>query len=148
MARWLTLLCGTAAFLAAAKAHGRQLRLERVLAGYLQVTFGGRNAEWVEAFWRQERRYFWSAALLLGLASLALRVLAARMSWALPFAGNGARPLIGALLLHGLLPALAAFTLTGLASAARTGQGGWASVGWWSLTLAATAATCLSALRR
>ena len=67
MARWLTLGIGAGAVLAAAKAHGRQLRIERELAGYFQVRFGGQNPEWVEAFWRRERAYFWSTAVVLGL---------------------------------------------------------------------------------
>src|SRR5689334_230939 len=62
--------------------------------------------------------------------SLAFRALAMRLSWALPLAGGGARSLLGVLVLHLALPAIAAFVITGLASAFRTGQGGWASVGW------------------
>ena len=137
--RWLTLVIGAGAFLAAAKAHGRQLRIERELAGYFQVRFGGQNPEWVEALWRRERAYFWSTAVVLGLLSLAFRWLAARQHWPLPLSreGDGAS-VSGGLVLHVLLPAIGAFVLTGLASAARTGLPLRDSAGWWALALTAT----------
>ena len=56
--RWLLVALSLASFLAAAKTHGRQLRLERELAGYLHVTFGGKNPAWVEGLWQRERMYF------------------------------------------------------------------------------------------
>ncbi|HUR61164.1 MAG TPA: hypothetical protein VM286_02205 [Candidatus Thermoplasmatota archaeon] len=44
---------------AAAKAHGRQLRLEREQAGYPRADFRGPNDAWVETFWRHDRIRFW-----------------------------------------------------------------------------------------
>ena len=115
------------AFLAAAKAHGRQLRLERELAGYLHVTFGGKNPAWVEALWRRERLYFFSLAALFLLAAIAFRVLGSRQ-WPLPLG----------LVLHVLLPAIGAFIGTGLFSAVRSGT--LAGAGWWLLTITSSAA--------
>jgi len=63
-----TIIASLVAFLAAAKVHGRQLRLERELAGYFHVTFGGRNPEFVEALWRAERIRFWTVTLVLAAA--------------------------------------------------------------------------------
>src|SRR5688500_3490211 len=51
-----------ALFLAAAKAHGRELRLERVAQGIESVVFGGTNPAFVEELWRAERLRFWIAA--------------------------------------------------------------------------------------
>jgi hypothetical protein len=133
------MVIGAGAFLAAAKAHGRQLRIERELAGYFQVRFGGQNPEWVEAFWRRERAYFWGSAVALALTSLAFRWLAARQQWSLPLSHDGGSASVsGALVLHALLPAVGAFVLTGLASALRTGLPLRDSAGWWILALITT----------
>lgn len=120
-----------AAFLAAAKAHGRQLRLERELAGYWQVTFGASNPPFVEALWRRERFLFWGTVVVVELFSLALRGLAPSP------------------LLHLLLPAVSAFTVTGFLSLGRLVAASrravnlregwmhgamWGSVLWWSIT--------------
>jgi hypothetical protein len=77
--------------LVAAKAHGRQVRLERERAGYHEVVFGGENPPFVEALWRRDRVGYWTvaplAALLLGAgtwlsgAGLGL-VLTAVLLWA------------------------------------------------------------------
>jgi len=56
-------------FLAAAKAHGRELRLERIAAGVREVVFGGTNAPFVESLWRAERLRFW---VVMPLAAIAL----------------------------------------------------------------------------
>jgi hypothetical protein len=46
--------------LAAAKAHGRQMRLERLALGHaIQGFQRGINPPWVEARWAWERRWFW-----------------------------------------------------------------------------------------
>src|SRR5262249_34883511 len=58
-----------AAFLLAAKIHGRQLRLEREAHGVRSVVFGGRNPPVVEAIWRAERLRFWTLAPTLALAT-------------------------------------------------------------------------------
>lgn len=57
--------------LAAAKAHGRQLRLERVQAGYPDADFRGRNEAWVEALWRHDHIRFWGLFALLAPAGVA-----------------------------------------------------------------------------
>lgn len=107
--------------MAAAKAHGRQVRLEREAAGYHSVQFGGTNAEFVERLWRRDRVRFWSfvlpAALALGGAAwLAWRewplALLASLLWA---------PTLG-------------FFFAGLWSYAS--QGGHGGVGWWLLASA------------
>lgn len=56
--------------LAAAKAHGRQLRLEREQAGHAEADFRGPNDPWVEALWRTDRIGFWTLCLALGAAGL------------------------------------------------------------------------------
>jgi len=95
----LALALGLATFLAAAKTHGRQLRLERELAGYWSVTFGGQNPPFVETLWRRERPIFWGLAAFLGMATGGDRAVAQRsgISWS------------GALLLHVVAPLSAAF---------------------------------------
>ncbi len=47
----IVVLASVAAFLAAAKSYGRQLRLEREVAGYWEVRFGGTNPPFVAAWW-------------------------------------------------------------------------------------------------
>ena len=54
------ILASIALFFASAKAHGRQLRLEREFEGHYSVQFGGKNHPWVDALWRAERYRFWS----------------------------------------------------------------------------------------
>lgn len=56
--------------LAASKAHGRQLRLERTEAGHPEADFRGPNDPWVEALWRNDRIGFWTLFLALGAAGL------------------------------------------------------------------------------
>jgi uncharacterized BrkB/YihY/UPF0761 family membrane protein len=69
----LQILAGFLALVAAAKVHGRQLRLERELHGYWHVEFGGaNNPAWVESFWRRDRFRFWSLVALLAAAFGAL----------------------------------------------------------------------------
>jgi hypothetical protein len=66
-------------FVAAAAWHGRQLRLEREQAGYMQVTFGrGDNPPFVEALWRAERIRFWSLALVLAAGAIATAIVRKR----------------------------------------------------------------------
>src|SRR5438034_1265042 len=59
------LILSLVTFLASAKAHGRQLRLERELEGYQTVTFRAANPPWVESLWRAERYRFWGFTLAL-----------------------------------------------------------------------------------
>jgi hypothetical protein len=116
----LALALAPGAFLVAAKAHGRQLRLERELAGYAEVSFRARNPPWVEALWRRERRRFWAVGAILAAASIPLH-----------------RPSVtDAIVVHAALPFTCAFVVTGLLSVARTPRSrGIATVGWWALTL-------------
>lgn len=63
-----TLLASVLLLFAAAKAHGRQVRLERERKGHHHVEFGGVNHPEVMALWRRDRVGFWSvvpAAFLL-----------------------------------------------------------------------------------
>lgn len=167
-ARWIVLALGAATFLAAAKAHGRQLRLERELAGYWHVTFGAQNPAFVEALWRRERLLYWSLAAALAIVTIGFRVLASRVAWSLPVDGTQARPsVIGALIFHVLVPLIVAFIATGFlslsrfAAAARSdqaasntrpqdwlSQAAWGSAGWWLLTIAMGSALCFLAWRR
>lgn len=68
----LALPVGVALLLASAKAHGRQLRLERELEGHRDVVFGGRNHPWVEALWRRDRVRYWTLVPVAGLAQAAM----------------------------------------------------------------------------
>ena len=49
-------------FLLSAKAHGRQIRLEREREGHPEVTFGAENHPWVEALWGRDRRILWRSS--------------------------------------------------------------------------------------
>jgi hypothetical protein len=153
-------------FLVAAKAHGRQLQLERELAGYWHVTFGAQNPPFVEALWRRERLLYWSLAAVLALATIGFRLLAPHLTWPLPIeSGSTGRSSIGVLFLHVLVPLIVAFVATGLLSLARfafaprsdaaaghsqnwLSHAAWGSAGWWLLTVALGAALCVLAWRR
>lgn len=115
-----------ATFILAAKAHGRELRLERVVAGIQQVTFGGANPAFVGELWTAERMRFWVATPLLSLILVV----------ALGFAG-ASRPTLGFATL--LWSPSVVFTVLGLASIYRAGGLGRADLGgsiaWWSLVL-------------
>ena len=125
-----------ALILAAAKAHGRQLRLERESHGHLQVDFRKDNPPWVEALWRRDRIGFWPAFVVLAAASSALLRpdLSRAEGW-------------GPVALAVACSFAAAFTLMGLWSLARflrsgRGEAEWrrsaemGSLGWWSLVAA------------
>jgi hypothetical protein len=89
-ARTLAVLgASVVAFLMAAKAHGRQLRLERELEGYHHVIFGGTNPPFVEALWRADRVRYWSIAGGLSLGVLGLYALARARGWRWPFLQGG-----------------------------------------------------------
>jgi hypothetical protein len=164
-ARGLVLALGAVTFLVAAKAHGRQLRLERELSGYWHVTFGAQNPAFVEALWRRERLIYWSLAAMVALATIGFRLLAQRFTWSLPVEGTRAGwSFAGAAFLHVLVPLIVAFVVTGLLSVARfaaappsdtarahpqnwLSHAVWGSAGWWLLTVALGAALCVLAWR-
>jgi uncharacterized membrane protein YcjF (UPF0283 family) len=152
----LLLALSATTYLVAAKAHGRQLRLERELAGYQHVTFGGRNPAWVEALWRRERFIYWSAAAATALVMIAWRALSPATSQ---------RSWIGVVAFHVVVPLTTAFVAAGLLSLARFGiaardtsrpantpspawvnSAAWGSAAWWSLTFALGAALFVFAL--
>lgn len=137
-------------FLASAKAHGRQLRLEREKAGYFQVVFGGKNPAFVEGLWKQERLLFWSLTGAVCAFALAYAVAARRFGWNVPFCSPGSAPPPWWLLpLWGFIwPLCLAFILTGALSVWRLrmalvsgppADSAWlasarrGSLGWWSL---------------
>jgi hypothetical protein len=123
-----------ATFILAAKAHGRELRLERVAAGIQQVTFGGDNPAFVDALWTAERLRFWVATPILSLI----------LAVALVIAGASRSTIAFAILLWS--PA-AVFLVLGLASIVRAGAleraGLGGSVAWWSLVLVGFALVAL-----
>jgi hypothetical protein len=141
-------------FLASAKAHGRQLRLEREKAGYFEVVFGGKNPAFVEGLWKQERLLFWSLAGAVCAFALAYAVAARRFGWDIPFCaaasglGASAAPPWWLLPLWAFVwPFCLAFILTGILSGWRLrmalvsgppADSAWlaaarlGSLGWWS----------------
>ncbi|MBI2078923.1 MAG: hypothetical protein HYT80_11235 [Euryarchaeota archaeon] len=56
---WLIFATSVGVFVLAAKTHGRQIRLERELHGYMDATFGRENPPFVEALWKRDRIRFW-----------------------------------------------------------------------------------------
>jgi hypothetical protein len=70
LASTLLVVASVALVLVSAKAHGRQLRLEREWAGFEHVEFGATNPPWVEALWRRDRVRFWTIVPLAAAAML------------------------------------------------------------------------------
>jgi hypothetical protein len=132
----MLVLPSAALFLLAAKAHGRELRIEREVAGFAHVVFGAPdNPPFVEALWHRERLYFWALTAGLGLAA---GVKLVKMDAPLG---------LTALVLLTWVPAVSFFGL-GLASLARKGltaEGAGGSAAWWSLVLVAFTASALVA---
>ena len=143
---WATAVLTVLLILAAAKAHGRQVRLARERLGIASVDFRADNGPVVEALWRRDRIRFWvgfaTVAVLGVAASLLLDPVAGWPRW------------VAALV---WLPwAFAAgFVGAGLAAWAgqlrrRDGDPGWmgranlGSAGWWLLVAAAAALVWLS----
>ena len=71
---WTTLGTSILLFFVAAKSHGRQLRLEREVAGYDHVVFGGNNPQFVEDLWRKDRVQYWRLFAVLMILSIAVTV--------------------------------------------------------------------------
>jgi hypothetical protein len=136
MNRAFLLASSVALFLITAKAHGRELRLEREAAGVAHVVFGGDNPAFVEALWKAERLRFWTLtpalALVLAVALAARgaptsRVGLAVLAWA---------PSV-------VFAALGLFSMVRAGGLARGALAG--SFGWWSLAAAVAATTAVAA---
>ena len=127
---WIELGLGVVLLFLSAKAHGRQIRLERELEGYMEVDFMKENPPWVEALWRKDRRRYWATVPIAIVVLLLLGFLTLPPRFGTEPLGN---PIIGTLLLAGFLwPLVVAFTSNGIQSALRlrkslghdTGAGG------------------------
>lgn len=158
---WIAIGLSGAAFLAAAKAHGRQVRIERELAGYWRVEFAGRNPPFVLDLWRRDRIVLWSlaAAVLVGL--IAYVFASVEPHWKLPLTDSINRPYWWGYPFLGIFwPVTAGFFGAGLACLIRTLaafrkgesqvrewvlQAFWGSIGWWALAKALAAASLLLA---
>lgn len=131
MPAWLGALLGVPALIVAAKAHGRQVRLEREAAGYHAVQFGGSNPAFVERLWRRDRIRFWTSA---SVAAVALGASAFFL------AGDIALALVAAF----LWAPIVGFFYAGLRGfAEERGKGG---IAWWALAASLTSASILAAL--
>lgn len=104
---WL-LLVGAVSFVVAAKVHGRQIRLERELAGTWSVEFGRSNGPLVDALWSRERWLFWGSLFALVVLSIAARAVTV-----------GPRTWPDAVVWHFFAPFDVAFTLTAALSLGR-----------------------------
>jgi hypothetical protein len=146
------------AFLTAAKAHGRQIRLERELAGYSSVTFGAPNAPFVEALWRRDRIVYWSVAATVCVVALAYGLVGARKGWPQPMAGADRRSWLGFGMMVTLWPLIAAFLTAGTVSQIRflsashasdvVAPALWGGAAWWGATLSLLAVALFTAFRR
>lgn len=148
--------------LAAAKNHGRGVRLERQLAGHWQVSFVRDNHPWVEALWQRDRTIYWSIAIALGVLGLVYAVLARRWQWPMPPRSAPGWSWWSALLMVIGWPLVLAFVTAGVASLTRfltalpdasaradwIASALWGSAGWWALTLSLAALVAWLALAR
>ncbi|HJQ92738.1 MAG TPA: hypothetical protein VJ874_00460 [Candidatus Thermoplasmatota archaeon] len=71
---WLVAAATVVLVLAAAKFHGRQIRVERELQGHFHVDYRGQNPPAVEDIWRRDRRLFWPVFAVLATGVLVLVV--------------------------------------------------------------------------
>ena len=139
-----SLLTSIAFFFVSAKAHGRQLRLEREFEGHYSVQFRGGNHPWVTALWRAERWRFWC---LLAACEIVFLLFALRhaFSWNLLVVSMGWIPsfvfsVTGALSLWRLMMAIRG-RMKSAASQTQALRPDWAvsailtSAMWWTLVL-------------
>lgn len=140
---WLPAVGTVALVLASAKAHGRQIRLEREQQGFFRVDFRAQNPPEVEGIWRMDRRIFW-AVFALGAVFAVFWAALAFVAGDLAFAGF--------LLAWSFA---AAFVVAGLTSWLRVarregGEPAWhraalrGSLGWWGLVAVGAALVALA----
>lgn len=140
------LLLSVGTMLLAAKAHGRQVRLEREQMGIHHVEFGGTNPPEVEALWRRDRRRFWPTTALAFFA-LAAWAYAADVGFPAPALWRS-DPTFGlSLLVLPLWAMTVGFVATGLRSLAalRDDAGRRSSYAWWGGVAAACVAVAVLA---
>jgi len=114
---WIELGLGVVLLFLSAKAHGRQIRLERELEGYMEVDFMKENPPWVEALWRTDRRRYWATVPIAIAVLVLLGLLTLPPRFGTEPLGN---PIIGTIFLAGFLwPLVVAFTSNGIQSAIR-----------------------------
>jgi hypothetical protein len=115
-----------ATFILAAKAHGRELRLEREAAGVFKAVFGGDNPALVEALWSAERLRFWIATPLLAVTLAVALIIAGASRSTIAFASLLWAPAV-------------TFMVLGLCSILRAGGCGRedlnGSIAWWALVV-------------
>jgi len=135
----LALLLAVPLVLAAAKAHGRQVRIRREAEGFMEADFRRASDPWVEALWQRDRMAFWSAFSLLGVGGL--------LAWAI--ARVAGRSLVPApdgwsILLVVELAFAAAFVAATVRAAAELAREGkrrpeakawWGTLGWLALVV-------------
>lgn len=125
--------------LLSAKAHGRQVRIERERLGVTTVDFRKDNGPVVETIWRHDRIRFWASAVTMA----ALLVVGVMLGKAL-----SAWPLYGAIAIALTLAFATGFIAAGLTAwmgqarplasdPAWMGRAHWGSFGWWTLVAAA-----------
>jgi hypothetical protein len=123
-----------ATFILAAKAHGRELRLEREVVGIFKVVFGGANPPFVDALWAAERLRFWIATPALALVLAVALVIAGASRSTIAFASLLWAPAV-------------VFMVLGVSSIVRAGglsRGELCgSLGWWSLVVGGFALAAL-----
>jgi hypothetical protein len=131
-----------AAFLFSAKAHGHQIRIERELAGYMEVSFGGVNPQFVVELWARERVIFWGIAGALAVLGASYAFAAVRLSWPLPLRGSW----VGIAMLATAWPLIAAFVASGILSAMRAETIMPVAL-WWALTFLSATGVAVVAWR-
>jgi hypothetical protein len=134
---WMVSVVSAVLFLVAAKAHGRELRLEREAHGIELASFRSASPA-VQALWSAERARFWSffVPLAIGLVALSFRLDLGHVNGALSaLAWAGA----GAYLASGVW-AIGRRAVLGGASAWEGSLGWWMAVGTMTAVVTVVAA--------